>query len=351
MTNKPLKKGYTTGVHTSCAFKSALGVFLKTQKLTISKTTKMDNDDLDVTKGCEIVVTISFNKDDLELNRLEHKPYILKSNNNILELYAGVGVGVVTKDGLKPSKDYPAINPKPLEVLEKLFLQLTTFKLQPPTFYCSISVIDGIEIAKQTANEKVGVLGGISILGTTGFVKPISSTAYIDSIEQELNFIKVNSYDTAVLTLGNSSLAFAKENYNEEQIVEIGNFVYDSINLATRLKIKNIIFICGIGKMVKVYQGFKNTHNRFGSIDLEQIKDEIEKELKYNIDINSTKTVKGVSEQLDKVGIVDRFYEMIEFKANQQIQEWFSSVNIKAHILEDIDRIQKNREKKKNEKI
>jgi len=120
MTKSPLKKGYTTGVHASFAFKSAWSIFLATQKKSISIINKMDNDDLDVTKGCEIVVTITQNLDELELNPIEHKPYILGN----LRVYAGVGVGVVTKDGLKPPKGYPAINPTPLSILRLLLVTL-----------------------------------------------------------------------------------------------------------------------------------------------------------------------------------------------------------------------------------
>jgi cobalt-precorrin-5B (C1)-methyltransferase len=101
-TNATLRSGYTTGVHASFAFKSALEAFVATEEKSTSITYKMDNDDLDVTKGCKIVVTISDQKEDLELNSIEHKPYKFGS----LELYAGVGVGVVTKDGLKPPKGY-----------------------------------------------------------------------------------------------------------------------------------------------------------------------------------------------------------------------------------------------------
>ena len=208
MIKEKLKRGYTTGVHTSFAFKSALQTFIATKQLSISKTIKMDNDDLDVTKGCEIIVIITENKDDLVLNKIEHKPYIFKNTNCNLELYAGVGVGIVTKDGLKPPKNHPAINPKPLEVLRELF-QNSKFKIQNSKLFCTAEVINGHKISKQTANKKVGILGGISILGTTGFVKPISSTAYIDSINEELNFAKANGYDTIIFTLGNTAYSKA----------------------------------------------------------------------------------------------------------------------------------------------
>ncbi|MEO1954273.1 MAG: cobalt-precorrin-5B (C(1))-methyltransferase, partial [Campylobacterales bacterium] len=133
---KKLKKGYTTGVHTSFAFKSALQIFLATNQLSMSKTNKMDNDDLDITKGCEIIVYISDKKDDLTLNSLPHKPYILKNDISILEIYAGKGVGVVTKDGLKPPKNYPAINPTPLKVMKEIFQKQT---ISYKKLFCSVS--------------------------------------------------------------------------------------------------------------------------------------------------------------------------------------------------------------------
>ena len=121
--------------------------------------------------------------------------------------------------------------------------------------------------------------------------------------------------------------------------VEIGNFVYDAITIANNLKIQNIIFICQIGKMTKVAQGFKNTHNRFGSLDMELLKDDIYENLDENIDINSTKTVKGIVGQLCKNNKQRDFYNMIEDKANEQLQKWFSNVHIKGDILEDISSI------------
>ena len=158
----------------------------------------MDNDDLDITKGCEIVVKISDIKDDLEINTITHQPYKLKNTTSSLELYAGVGVGVVTKDGLKPPKNHPAINPTPLKVMQDIFQNL---QIDEKKLFASVSVTNGETLAKKTANAKVGVLGGISILGTTGFVKPISATAYIDSIEQELTMQRQTTINRLFLHL------------------------------------------------------------------------------------------------------------------------------------------------------
>jgi len=322
---KVLRKGYTTGFHASFAFKSALQWFVVTRNCVKAVSKKTDNDDLDVTKGCEIVVTISDKKEDLELNRIEHKPYIIGS----LELYAGLGVGVVTKEGLKPPKGFPAINPTPLKVMTDIYSKFGNNE----QIFCTISVTNGEELAKQTANAKVGVLGGISILGTTGFVKPISADAYMDSIRTELGVAKANGYDHAVLTLGNSSFAYAKEHYDEIQIVEIGNFVYDALEIVGELGFDSSVFICGIGKATKVMQGCKNTHNRFGSIDFDALQDDIRDELGVEVDIEVTRTVKGVSLQLEELGLLDDFYEMIKQKAEEKMTVWFKNREIEVRIL------------------
>ena len=309
---KKLKKGYTTGVHTSFAFKSALGIFLATNKLSTSKTNKIDNDDLDVTKGCEIIVTISDKKENLKLNSIPHQPYILNNDTSVLQLYAGKGVGVVTKDGLKPPKNHPAINPTPLEVMQKIFQSV---KLTDKKLFCSVSVTDGEELAKETANAKVGVLGGISILGTTGFVKPISASAYIDSIEQELNYAKANGYKSIVFTLGNTSYKKALKMQENSYIIEIGNFIYDGIYLAVKLNFKDIKLIAGMGKLVKIAQGFKNTHNRFGSIDFSVVQQWCE------VDIKGSLTIKGVRKILGDASY--KFDIFVKNLAEEQLFKWF----------------------------
>jgi len=331
--SKVLRRGYTTGAHTFMIFNSALDYFLSTNYLSISKTNKMDNDDLDVTKNCEIIVTISDDFNDLDLNQTPHNAQVCISGTNKISIYAGLGVGVVTKKGLKISPDFPAINPTPLNAMFEIFRTLTKGH-ENLDLKCSVSITDGETISKQTANAKVGVLGGLSILGTTGIVKPVSSSAYIDSVKTEIEFAKQNEYVPLIFTIGNTTFSTAKERYDEAQIVEVANFVYDSIEVSTNLDVKKVVFVCGIGKMTKVYQGFKNTHNRFGSIDFVKLKDDIKNEIGYDVDIESTKTVKGLSIELESVGLVEELYTMIAKKANEQIKEWFPTSNVEARILE-----------------
>ena len=328
-----LRKGLTTGVHATLAFSKALEAFLITNEKAVTKINKIDNDDLDVTKGCEIVLTVSSNKHDLIISEVEHEPQVFDVGTNRLFLYAGIGVGVVTKKGLKITPGFPAINPVPLENIQNVFLRQMS-EHNNYEIHCTVSVTNGRKIALQTANAKVGVIGGISILGTSGIVKPVSSTAYIDSVKTEIEFAKQNGFEPLIFTLGNSAFRVSKQRYKEEQIVEIANFVYDSIEIANELEVQQVKFVCGIGKMTKVYQGFKNTHNRFGVIDFERLQKDIYDELNYKVDIESTKTVKGISQELEKIGLLEPLYDLITKKANEQIKKWFPKSNVEAIILE-----------------
>jgi cobalt-precorrin-5B (C1)-methyltransferase len=328
-----LRGGYTTGLHASFAFARALEFFLATKKPATSTTKKMDNDDLDVTKGCEIVVKVSSDKKELQTNKTHQQPQLFKSNKNSLKLYAGVGVGVVTKKGLKIEPNFPAINPAPLASMESIFQDLTK-NHQNLNLYATISVTDGENIAKQTANEKVGVKGGISILGTTGYVKPISNTAYLHSIESEILFAKANNYPKIILTLGNSSYEKAKKVHDKESIVEVGNFIYDSFKIAQKAGFSYITLYCGIGKLVKLSQGYKNTHNRFGSIDFKPLVKFVKEEFNLEIDTKEIKTVKGIVNYIKEVdsSYEKSLYNHILHKSQKVFDSWFDGVYVEVVV-------------------
>ena len=316
-----LKKGYTTGVHASLAFRSALEVFLVTKKLSISKTVKMDNDDIDVTKGCKIVVSIASSLLELTINKIRHTPYTIEHKNSIVKIYAGNGVGIVSKDGLKPPSGYPAINPKPLEVMSDIFKKNIKKNMK---LFCTISVVNGYGIAKKTANKKVGVLGGISILGTTGFVKPISTLAYVDSIKSELEFAYCNDFKILILTLGNTAYSYANSTKIKNQyIIEIGNFIHEALSLAIKKGFNEIRLYLSSAKAVKVVQGFKNTHNRFGQIEFKTL------QKWFDIDISSCTSVKMLKERLGKNS--DNFDRMLEYKTKIKLKKWFDK-DIKVKI-------------------
>jgi len=347
---KKLRSGFTTGTHATAVL---VGVFCEAYKdeifdfveVTLPKGTKAkieiqkesknyfstikgDNDDIDVTKGAKISCKLDSH---MPQNLKEQTPTLLDIDKLKLYIWAGNGVGVVTKNGLKIKPHYPAINPTPLnmmrENIEALNLELNT------KIHAVFEVKDGEKIAKNTANAKVGVLGGISILGTRGIVKPISASAYIDSIEVEIDVAAAQNEDILVLTLGNSAVDEAKESYNDISIVEIGNFVYDALTKMKKHRFKKLLFITSVAKMTKVAQGFKNTHNRYGTIDFDEIKCWIKDEFGVDFKEDEVVTLKGVLQILDDK-YHKEFITNITNKALLRLQKWMIELDMKVDEIE-----------------
>jgi cobalt-precorrin-5B (C1)-methyltransferase len=355
MEKKELRSGYTTGTHTAAAFMALLELYTrkrcpKSVIVTLPKksnqanaqiivtqdgdlrvkTIKVDNDDMDVTKGCEICVELFETK--IEQNHLiAHEPSIIQVHLGEFHIYAGKGVGVSTKKGLNAPVGFPAINPTPLSMMKEAAEWILDADFDQKLFV-RVSVKDGEIIAKETANAKVGVLGGISILGSSGIVKPISAEAYIDSIATEVSVVNASECDTIIFTLGNTAYLYALENYDETAVIEVGNFLYDASKLLKESNLKHFVFISSIGKMTKVAQRFKNTHNRFGTINFELIKGWLNEELEIDLGDEEFTTVKAIVQTLEAQK-VDLFIEMMTLKAAQCFQVWFEELGIKIRSI------------------
>jgi len=349
---KELRSGYTTGTHATAVLVSALYEYYedrvvkslevhlpkdnmalinvkKISKL-IYSSIKTDNDDLDVTKGCEITLELTEQKPQ---NLKEQKPSLLDVNKTKIYVYAGDGVGVVTKAGLKIEPSFPAINPTPLEMMT--LNSLNVVGESQKTFHAVFCVKDGEQIAKQTANEKVGVLGGISILGTRGIVKPISASAYLDSIEAEVSVANASGVGTIVFTLGNTAHDFANLNYDEVQVVEVGNFIYDGASRLKNTSFKKLVFISSVAKMCKIAQECKNTHNRFGGIDFDEVKLWLKEELGVDLGTKEYLTLKAVLQTLDSQKTKE-FSSFLALKAGESFKKWFKELDIKIKNIDII---------------
>ncbi len=345
-----LKSGYTTGTHATAVLVAALYELLKQKnvnrlKVTLPKnivayidvfqesfahfsTIKGDNDDIDVTKGAKISCIIS---KDAPKSLKEQMPSLLSIGSSSLHVWAGKGVGVVSKKGLKIMPNYPAINPIPLSMMHEN--SLNVFGEEGCTLHAVFSVENGEEIAKETANAKVGVLGGISILGTRGIVKPVSSSAYIDSIETEIDVAAALSEELIVFTLGNTAVDFAKELYDATSIVEIGNFIYDASAKLKKHRFKKMVFITSVAKMTKVAQGFKNTHNRFGTIDFDVVREWIEGELHFTLRDEEYLTLKAVLQTLPN-DYHEPFVRILTKKSTLVFQKYFKELGIYTKKIE-----------------
>ena len=319
------RRGFSTGVHACFAMRGALEAFLRTGEPSMSISRKIANDDIDVTIGCGIFAEVASEKGLLNLNPIEHEAYDLGP----VLLYAGRGTGVVCKAGLKAPKGYAAINPVPLKHLEAICRRL--LPSYDAKIYASIGVLEGEMLAPRTANEKVGVLGGISILGTSGWVKPVSSMAYLDSIETELSVISAQSREKVVLTIGESSKKEALKSHGEDITVEIGNFVFDALRRVENFSFKRVILYCGIAKALKIAQGFENTHNRYGFADLEEV-ESLLRGWGYTALPKESVTLRGIYDSLPRE-YARRLERYIEERAVRRLRRNFTTLDIELDIV------------------
>lgn len=212
---------------------------------------KEAGDDPDVTNGLEIRVRVEL--------------------SDTLEIHGGEGVGRFTLPGF----DYPpgeaAINKAPREMIRKNLDRLTTVNNQ---LSITISVPAGEEIARRTFNPRLGIEGGISIIGVSGIVKPFSEEAFIDSIRKCMTVAKASGSERVVINSGGKSERYVKALYPNlppQAFVEYGNYIGETLKIAHELDIKNVTLGVMLGKAVKLAAGHLDTHSRKATMDKEFI--------------------------------------------------------------------------------
>lgn len=282
-TPKPLRSGLTTGsCATACSIAAAhalLGnkddcivsitlpkgkiveLIIKSYQLNgevvRTSTIKDAGDDPDVTHGAEVFV---------ELRLTSQTDIILK---------AGRGVGTVTRDGLALAIGEPAINPVPRKMIREHLQQLALQYNYLGGFEVTVGVEKGEQLALKTMNPRLGILGGLSILGTTGIVRPFSCAAYIASIHQGIDVATTNGYRHIAASTGSSSETVIRDHYQlpEIALIEMGDFVGAVFkhlkNNRERLALDKLSICGGFGKMTKLAQGHLDLHSKASSIDLD----------------------------------------------------------------------------------
>lgn len=192
-----------------------------------------------------------------------------------IKIEGGEGVGRVTLPGLDQKPGEAAINRVPRKMIfegvkSELERFYKSFSLSE-SLEILISVPGGEEIAKHTFNPKLGITGGISILGTSGIVEPMSEQAILDTIQVEMNVRKAQGYGILPMVPGNYGSEFMQRefDFSLETAVHCSNFVYDAVQLAVKSGFKKMLFCGHIGKLIKVAGGIKNTHSKYGDHRME----------------------------------------------------------------------------------
>ena len=270
---KDLKTGFTTGAAAAAASKAALIMYFykeppesvnitlltgKQIKIPVLKcffkegkvqcsVIKDAGDDPDITHKAEIGCIVSF----------EEK---FETQINIL---GGHGVGKVTKPGLEVLPGKAAINPGPVKMIKQSVNEILEQEHKKGRVTITIFVPKGLELAKKTLNSRLGIIDGISILGTTGLVRPLSHEAYVATIKSSLSVARAAKLTTIVLTTGRRSEKFAQNKWSklpEEAFCQMGDYFAETLQNAVNKGFKEIILAVFFGKAVKMAQRVPNTH-------------------------------------------------------------------------------------------
>ncbi|MBI4180188.1 cobalt-precorrin-5B (C(1))-methyltransferase [bacterium] len=272
---KSLRSGYTTGACAAAATKAAATALLTGSPVKeIEITLPIGKKVTFAVVRCELsgdtaeAEVVKDAGDDPDCTHLAHIISTVRRNGPGISIEGGAGVGRITKPGLGLEVGGPAINPVPRQMIAQAVLEATGAS---DGFAAVISVPGGEEMAKKTLNARLGIVGGISILGTTGIVKPFSTAAYKASIEQAIDVAVTGGSKTVALTTGGKSERFAQAAFPdmpEDAFIQMGDFVGFSLKAALQRGVTEIR-ICGMpGKISKVAQGRMMTHAAGSEVDL-----------------------------------------------------------------------------------
>lgn len=277
---KKMRCGYTTGTCACAAAKAAAYMLLSGREVkeikvitpmgvsltlpvididikedkVICAIKKDSGDDPDVTNGIKIYAQVSYVKEDI----------MRTINTDGVIVDGGIGVGRVTKKGLKCAVGEAAINPVPLKMIKEAVAEAAESYSYEGSLKVIISAPKGVDIAKKTFNPNLGITGGISILGTTGIVEPMSEQALIDTIKTEINMHIAQGEKVLLVAPGNYGQDFLLNTLNIElkRSIKCSNYIGNTIDMVCDSGAKAMLLVGHIGKLVKLGAGIMNTHSK-----------------------------------------------------------------------------------------
>lgn len=294
----PLHSGLTTG---TCATAAAVAacICLTSGEMPAEVPVMLPNGEtihVAVSYGDDYAACIKEAGDDPDVtNGIEVRAQVTESDH--FEILGGEGVGRFTLPGF----DYPpgeaAINKAPREMIRQ---NLERLKIEDGRLKIVISVPQGAEIACRTFNPRLGIEGGISIIGVSGIVKPFSEEAFVDSIRKCMTVAKASQSARVVINSGGKSERFVKALYPElpqQAFVEYGNYIGETLKIAHELDIRSITLGVMIGKAVKLAAGHLDTHSKRATMDKAFISEMLH-EAHCDIDISDITLAREIWERL-----------------------------------------------------
>jgi cobalt-precorrin-5B (C1)-methyltransferase len=323
MKKRPLRSGYTTGACAAAAAKAATQLlwargraplqvdipfpdgsraafkihdsgFRPECKSAFASVIKDAGDDPDVTNGAEIVAEAKIVQNDASAEKRKSETNIAEPLTSELQGFSpsalitsaliikgGKGVGTVTKPGLAVAAGEPAINPVPRKMIhDAVFEVIPGIAYSPSSLQHSqssdlmieltVSVTDGELLAKKTLNERLGIIGGLSILGTTGIVRPLSAEAWTATISSSMDVAVAMGRNEIVLSAGRTSerAHMRKYGFPDECYVMMGDYLEFSLREAASRRLSKVLLCAQWAKMLKIAMATPQTHVRHGAIDI-----------------------------------------------------------------------------------
>ena len=277
--NKKMRVGYTTGSCAAAACKGATEILLggKLQETVTLMTPKgilltLELKDIQIeTDKVTCAIRKDAGDDPDTTNGILVYATVEKTKEQGITLDGGIGVGRVTKAGLSQKIGEAAINPVPKSMILRAATEIAEKYDYEGGLKIIISVPEGVEIGKKTFNPRLGIVGGISILGTSGIVEPMSEAALVQSIRVEMKQHFSQGEEYLLVTPGNYGADYLREHMDlpYEKNIKCSNYVGETIDMAIDMGVKGILFIAHIGKFVKVAAGIMNTHSHSADARME----------------------------------------------------------------------------------
>ena len=331
-----LRYGYTTGTCAAAAAKAATEMLFSEQRVDYIEintpkgiTLNLEVEDVAIDEdaiSCAIRKDAGDDPDDT--NGILIYATVNKCAEDGIELHGGVGVGKVTMPGLACPVGTPAINPVPRKMIIEAVASVARHNCYDGGLKVTISVPEGVEIAKKTFNPRLGIVGGLSILGTSGIVEPMSEKALVDTIYVEMDVQKSKGNENLLVFFGNYGQDFAKDvlNLSIGDAVTCSNFVGELLDYAVFKGFKSILLIGHSGKLVKLSQGVMNTHSKYADcrtdiLALYAMFEGAPKDIGLEIAgaLTTDEAVKILKrEELDKA-VLQKINERIEFYMQQRV--------------------------------